>query len=301
MTKPADNRLTRIGVFYDGMYFKHVSDYYNYTHERKARISISGLHKFLREEVGKKESANPRHCQIVDAHYFRGRLSATKAQERDLLLGERKFEDVLMGEGVTTHFLPVQPSRGEKGIDVWFSLEAFELAVYKRYDVSVLVTGDADYVPLVRKLNTLGTRVMLLAWDFEYTDENGSERTTRTSQALIEEVTYPVMMADIINDRSKKNDVTINNLFLKKVEYGKPKVTIDEQQSKQRGKVVSAKGGYGFIKPDDGTSDIFSHHSVVVDGDFNDVQLSDRVEFLISKDTPQGGGKAPSAVEVRKI
>ena len=226
MIESTDSRLTRIGVFYDGMYFKHVSDYYNYTHYRKARISISGLHKFLREEVGKKEGANPRHCQIVDAHYFRGRLSATKAQERNLLLGERKFEDVLMSEGVTTHFLPVQPSRGEKGIDVWFSLEAFELAVYKRYDVSVLVTGDADYVPLVRKLNTLGTRVMLLAWDLEYTDKGGIERTTRTSQALIDEVTYPVMMADIIDDRSKKNDVIIKNLFLKKVEYDEPEATI---------------------------------------------------------------------------
>ena len=170
----------------------------------------------------------------------------------------------------------------------------------QRYDVSVLVTGDADYVPLVRKLNTLGTRVMLLAWDFKYIDQSGNERTTRTSQALIDEVTYPVMMADIINDRSKKSNVIINNLFLKKVEYEKPEVTIDEQQSKQRGKVIKTKDGYGFIKPDAGTTNIFFHHSVVVNGDFNELQLRDSVEFRISKDAPQEG-EAPTAIEVRKI
>ena len=160
----ANARLTRIGVFYDGGYFFHVSQYYNYHHERRARISISGLHRFVKEEVAKREQTDPNYCQIVDAHYFRGRLSASAAQSRDSLYKERVFENVLIHEGVTTHFLPLYPS-GEKGIDVWFSVEAFELAVYKRFDVSVLVTGDGDYVPLARKLNTLGTRVMLLAWD----------------------------------------------------------------------------------------------------------------------------------------
>jgi len=30
----------------------------------------------------------------------------------------------------------------EKGIDVWFALEAYELAIHKRFDVCVLVAGD---------------------------------------------------------------------------------------------------------------------------------------------------------------
>ena len=43
--------LLRIGVFYDGQYFYHVSNYYAYQHERKSRISISGLHKYNKKEV----------------------------------------------------------------------------------------------------------------------------------------------------------------------------------------------------------------------------------------------------------
>ena len=49
--------LTRIGVFYDGNYFLHVSNYYNYTHERRSRISINGLHDFIRQKVADLEGS----------------------------------------------------------------------------------------------------------------------------------------------------------------------------------------------------------------------------------------------------
>ncbi len=39
-----DSKLTRIGIFYDGNFFFHVSNYYQYHHERRSRISIGGLH-----------------------------------------------------------------------------------------------------------------------------------------------------------------------------------------------------------------------------------------------------------------
>ena len=88
---------------------------------------------------------------------------------------ERVFDDVLVREGVTTHYLPLSPD-GEKGIDVWLALEAMELALFKRFNVVVLVVCDGDFLPLVRKLNTLGTRVAVLAWDFQYVDGNGNDR-----------------------------------------------------------------------------------------------------------------------------
>ena len=43
--------VLRIGIFYDGYYFYKISNYYKYEHERKSRISISGLHEFIRNEV----------------------------------------------------------------------------------------------------------------------------------------------------------------------------------------------------------------------------------------------------------
>lgn len=166
-----------------------------------------------------------RLCHIVDAHYFRGRLSAYEASQRgDTLYWDRVFDDILMSEGVTTHYLPVKTVDGqkqEKGIDVLLALEAFEMALYKKFDVLVLIASDGDYVPLIRKLNTLNTRVMVLSWDFEYTDDSGRKYTTRTSQELLEEVTYPVAMHEIIDNRIRRNEPLINNLFVQS-DYRRP-------------------------------------------------------------------------------
>jgi hypothetical protein len=205
--------FTKIGIFYDGNFFLHVSNYYQYYHPRKSRISISGLHEYIRHRVANEENTDVRYCHIVDAHYFRGRLRAQDAEQRDLLLKERLFDEVLMREGVTTHYLPLGPD-GEKGIDVWLALEAYELSIYKQFDVLVLVACDGDFRPLLRKLNTVGTRVMLLAWDFEYTDRHNVQKLTRTAQVLLDEATYPVLMHQIIDDRSLRNDQQINKLFL---------------------------------------------------------------------------------------
>ncbi|MCU0341303.1 MAG: NYN domain-containing protein [Spirosomaceae bacterium] len=306
------HQLTRIGVFYDGNYFLHVSNYYNYTHERRSRISISGLHDFIRQEIAKIEQSDVRHCPIVDAHYFRGRLAAGEASQRgELLYYERVFEDILMSEGVTTHYLPVRTVAGrkhEKGIDVWLALETFELAFYKHFDMVVLIAADSDYVPLVRKLNTLGTRVMVLGWDFEYTDEEGNRFFTRTSQDLLEEATYPVAMHDIINHRP---DAVINTLFAKNrksqlkntpsdatasketEEQGEAKEPTEENNAeRQEGAIMSLKDGFGFIKFP--PNNVFFHYSSLRDHDFNDLTVGDMVGFALQ--TREDGRQLASEV-----
>lgn len=224
---PLGSALTRIGVFYDGNYFLHVSNYYNYSHERRSRISISGLHAFIRRQVAEEEGVQERLCQIVDAHYFRGRLNAHEANQRgNQLFYDRLFDDILMSEGVVTHYLPVKTYQGyrqDKSVDVWLALEAFELAQYKKFDVVVLITSDGDYVPLIRKLNTLGSRIMVLSWDFEFLNEQGEKQVTRTSQDLLAEVSYPVAMHGLIDDRSRRADPVIQNLFVK--QQAKPTFT----------------------------------------------------------------------------
>lgn len=242
MQKSRPTKLTRIGVFYDGNYFLHVSNYYNYSHERRSRISISGLHQFIRSQVSDMEDSDMSLCQIVDAHYFRGRLNAHEASQRgNQLFYDRLFDDILMSEGVVTHYLPVKTYQGhrqEKGIDVWLALETYELATYKEFDVVVLITADGDYVPLIRKLNTLGTRVMVLSWDFEYLNDEGEKMVTRTSQDLLEEVSYPVPMHEIIDNRLKKNDAMIRDLFVKQ----QPRTDAPPRQFYQNPPAVNGNG-----------------------------------------------------------
>jgi uncharacterized LabA/DUF88 family protein/cold shock CspA family protein len=319
---PAASRLTRIGVFYDGNYFLHVSNYYNYSHERRSRISISGLHAFIRRQVAEEEGVNERLCQIVDAHYFRGRLNAHEANQRgNQLFYDRLFDDILMSEGVVTHYLPVKTYQGyrqEKGIDVWLALEAFELAQYKKFDVVVLITSDGDYVPLIRKLNTLGSRIMVLSWDFEFLNEQGEKQVTRTSQDLLEEVSYPVGMHGLIEDRSRRNDMVIQNLFVKQQPrptfttvpangssynsgfgnglttndgYGTDYLPSDEPnynladgidedpEGRKISTVRSLKTGYGFINYP--PNNLFFHYTSLIDTDFNELQVDDEVEFTV--------------------
>lgn len=326
MAAERDLNLTRIGVFYDGNYFLHVSNYYNYTHERKSRLSIAGLHHFIRNHVAQQEGTDERLCQIVDAHYFRGRLSAFEASNQgNSLYYDRVFDDILSSEGVTTHYLPVKTTqsgiRHEKGIDVWLALEAFELAFYKRFNVLVLVASDGDYVPLIRKLNTLGTRVMVLSWDFAYTNDYGKEMVTRTSQDLLEEVTYPVAMHEIIDNRVRKNEPLINGLFVprstKKV-FTKQKSDFVPKQNvqsttqtktadkidkpviaengRQISTIFSLKDGFGFIKGENSSKNIFFFHSSLMEYDFNDLDVGDKVEYTV--ETKEDGKLVAKEVKV---
>ena len=279
------SKLTRIGVFYDGNFFFHVSNHYNYHHERRARISISGLREFIRHQVAGAESGDVRYCQIVDSHDFRGRPGAQEADQRGSLFRERLFDDVLVREGVVTHYLPLG-QHGEKGIDVWLSLEAYELAMFKRYDVCVLVACDGDFLPLVRKLNSLGTRVMLLAWDFQSKDEANRDRVTRTAQVLLDEVTYPVMMHQVIDDRSRRTDPLVNGLFVPPREERAVALARNPAQFPEsaeapecRGTIQSLKPGYGFITPAGGGNGVFFFHSEVRNTDFNDLKAGMAVSY----------------------
>lgn len=220
-----DGRMIRIAVFIDGGFYDAVSKYYCFQHLRKRHLNIAGLQDFVRLQTAEKEKMDISYCHVVEAHFFRGRFSAESAIHAGKIEGERIFDEMLMRAGIVQHYLPLDESRygpaKEKGIDVWLSLEAFDLAVHKRFDVLTLLAGDGDYVPLIRKLNGIGTRVMLLGWDFsyEFTNPKGEKKktTTRTDTDLIKAATYPIMMHTFIDDRTHKTEMQnlIDNMFCK--------------------------------------------------------------------------------------
>jgi cold shock CspA family protein/uncharacterized LabA/DUF88 family protein len=293
--------LVRISIFYDGYYFYKVSNYYKYEHPKKARISISGLHDFIRNEAAKISGTDFKQCQIVDAHYFKGRSSAREMGEK--VQSERIFEDILMRENIITHYLPLRNGPNntlqEKGIDVWLALEAFEMTMYKHFDIIVLVVCDGDYVPLVRKLNTLGTHVMLISWDFDYYSESGRLETTRTSQQLLEEVYHPVHMSQVIE--GKQQDEYVKNLFVmdrdhyfsvgdmvdtKHLSDEPPQEGESSEDEARYSMILNMKEGYGFIE-DRTCNNIFFHFSTVENADFNDLKPGMKVRYFQEEDEEQ--------------
>ena len=100
----AGNPALKVGVFYDGSYYTHVSNYYNYVHDHRRRIHIGGLHDYVRHMVAEREGTKPNLCHIIDAHFFRGRFSAREANEKtNQLYHDRVLDDVMMYKKVKTH------------------------------------------------------------------------------------------------------------------------------------------------------------------------------------------------------
>ncbi len=54
--------------------------------------------------------------------------------------------------------------------------------------------------------------------------------------------------------------------------------------------------GYGFIAPDDGSGDVFVHHSAIEGEGFRTLSENQRVEYTAGR-----GAKGPQAEQVRPI
>ena len=61
-------------------------------------------------------------------------------------------------------------------------------------------------------------------------------------------------------------------------------------------KWFNADKGFGFIAPDDGTADVFVHHSAIDMDGYRTLQDNQRVEY-----TADQGTKGPQAEQVRPI
>ena len=283
----------RIGVFYDGNFLLHASNYYNYIHPVKRRLSLGGLHNFIRHRVAEEEGIEPSKCQIAQAHYFRGRLNAAEAAQRgNQLYNDRVFDDILMSEGIQPHYLPLRNLQGKKegrGIDVWLSVEAYELAMTGRIDTVVLIVSDTDYTPLMRKLTGLGLRIMLLSWEFEYVNDDGVKMVTKTSHELLSLATYPVAMHDVINYGVQQNNPLISEMFVAPDPSRQAR-----EQTFETSEILSLKNGFGFIKYPN--NNLFFHYQDVV-GEFADLNVGDPVEFTIE----QNQQKQDVAKNVRKL
>jgi CspA family cold shock protein len=61
-------------------------------------------------------------------------------------------------------------------------------------------------------------------------------------------------------------------------------------------KWFNADKGYGFIAPDDGTADVFVHHSAIEADGYRSLQDNQRVEYNVTQ-----GAKGPQAEQVHPI
>lgn len=171
-----------IGLFIDGGYYAKIDE--GLARNNGGKVNMKQLMQFIPELISTQFGIDRKLLYITEAHYYRGRFRAKEADDRNLLLEERKFEDSLIENDIICHYkhLRENPHGGiiEKGIDTWFALDTYELTLYRNFDYVVLISGDADHEMLAKKLKALKTHVILLTWD--------PANTGSTSRFLSEEV-----------------------------------------------------------------------------------------------------------------
>ena len=205
-----DGFVVRIGIFYDGNYFSHVSNFYRYNHAIGQRIRIGGMDDFVRSEIGTALGVDRSECVIVETKFFRSRFDAREAEDRNRLLADRVFDDTLAREGIMTHYLPTAMN-ADQGIELVMALEVIESVVQRRLAVAVLVTGDAKYVPLVRKIHGAGTQAWVLGWTLDAGGEHGTR--TRTAHGLVREASRSIDMSALIEQWIREDAQKVESIF----------------------------------------------------------------------------------------
>ena len=181
----------RLAIFIEGAFFVKINTYYRYHHRVKSNMTFNGLFDFLCEEVAFLEGVPAKYCKMVESHWYRGRFSTQQlekkvtdpAQRFKQMVNERKLDDLFMYQGITQHHYPVQynPKTGQMGdaiVSMYLTVDALQMASLDQYDGIVLLAGDSSYLPLLKKVNSIGKKVIIPVWDFEFeTDsDNGTNR-----------------------------------------------------------------------------------------------------------------------------
>ncbi|UCE67994.1 MAG: NYN domain-containing protein [Candidatus Zixiibacteriota bacterium] len=176
--------MCRIGVFYDGSFFSCAQRYFAYAREM-GWLQFQPFHDLIQSTMRDKEQGFASY-KVVYAGWYQGLFKSTKASFEQLKLDRNRHHD-LMHAGIEAKFLPMSETEGEKGIDVAMAVDVLQVANDGDIDIAALVTGDGDFIPLVRAIMKYGIRVMAVYFEFDEGDHKSyiNERLLRACNYAI--------------------------------------------------------------------------------------------------------------------
>jgi cold shock CspA family protein len=95
----------------------------------------------------------------------------------------------------------------------------------------------------------------------------------------LEEVTYPIAMHELIDNRVSDKESSIAQLFVSQESAPKTYKNIIDKGDVKVSKTLNMKSGYGFVAFP--PNNLFFHYLDVLEGDFNEIKDGDTVEFTI--------------------
>lgn len=290
-------RFTRIAFFYDGNFFIHASLRFATVHPIRQRLDLEGFENYLALEAAKALGSS-RHL-ISERHFFRGKpLGGAPSSGGHL-------EDALLLRGYTVHQLPLlgDAEKGyvEKGVDVALAVEALAGAADRRFDVLVLVAGDGDFIPLVRKLRTYGVPTVLPFFDLPAPQEGHQE--TRTSKALAKECHWVVDMGAVAESAIRSGDRLAGQVFgIRPLSLGEVNEFYSNEGLVMEGVIsrIFPTGTGGRILVEDTGEDLFFPIQEVAEGT-GELQVGDRVRFLRVPNRHPAAKEPYMAARVEKV
>lgn len=189
--------FVRIAVFYDGSHFNYAQNYFY--GKGMGWLSFKPLHKFVEKYIEMRLPGDFGY-KVVYGAWYQGLFTAKNAEERNLKTDRRRHHD-LMHAGIETKFHPMSQTKGEKGIDVAMAIDILEMGLSDIFDVAVLITGDGDFVPLVRVLMKHSKPVMNLYFEYEE-----GEHKSFSNVRLKDACSYEVNFNSLEGDREYKGD-----------------------------------------------------------------------------------------------
>lgn len=199
-----DSHVMRVGLFYDGITFKILSDYYLHEHWRQSRLSFGGIEGFVKVCLQRMMGRTP---DVTEQHLFIGVARWRGAQGRSSGLAPN-FERVMQVNGVKAHYFE-QTSGGEKGVDTALTIEMLQLAWTRRIDVAVLLATDGDFAPLAKAVRAAGVPVVLLGFHLPHS----KRQPLYMSLNLTDAVTAAIDMPEMIERPLRSYQQAIENLF----------------------------------------------------------------------------------------
>lgn len=260
----------KLGIFYDGNFFRLLSDYFQHEHPVKAQLNILGFQDLLRWHL----TDDPDRARVGEVHYFAGREEGSR----------NPFDAPLAQAGVERHDFPLQHGK-EVGVDVSLALWAFRRSTAAHLDAVVLVTTDGDLYPLVEALHEQGIRVVVPSVDL-----TTSERVMRTSSFLKSTAECPELLPLMV-----KYDQSQSGLVPLFMSGGAPAETA---LGRSQGTVTRWQGTAGFITDTSGGSWFVSRDDLPEGRE--ELVVGARVTFSGSP-KPRPGKKYPQAVSLRLV
>lgn len=189
----SDKSFLRIGVFYDGSYFTYAQNHF-YGKRKLGWLSFQPLHILIENSLRDKEQGYS-HYKVVYSGWYQGLFQINQATEHNLKLDRKRHHD-LMHAGIEPKYVPMSQTQGEKGIDIAMAVDILQVGLEGKIDVAALITGDGDFVPLVRALMKHGIRVMTVFFEYE---EDG--RKSFANPRLLDACNYFLNINELEKDK----------------------------------------------------------------------------------------------------